>query len=263
MLNKAPERKADVVVLDLEDGVHPDEKERARDRVRLALDTIDFGATEVFVRVNSRDTSWGEDDLAMVRGADTVPSGVVLPKAEDESEVSKASHKLSGRAPLFLMIETAAGVLRAPRLAAIDVVRGLLFGAADYRESMRAGRSPDETELHFARAQVVHAARAAGIEAFDTPWFAYKDLDGLEASAKRARLMGMDGKTAIHPAQVDIIRRVFTPTEAEVARAREIVAVMEEALSQGRNVAVMGDEMVEALHLKGARRTLARAGESR
>jgi citrate lyase subunit beta/citryl-CoA lyase len=91
------------------------------------------------------------------------------------------------------MIETALGVLESRLLAAQPGVRGFLFGAADYRESIRAGRSPEETELLFARSSILHAARSTGIEAFDTPWFEYKDLEGLEASAQRARLLGFDG----------------------------------------------------------------------
>ena len=162
---------------------------------------------------------------------------------------------------MYLMIETAEGVLSVRELARRDDVAGLLFGAADYRESLRAGRSSAEDELQFARSQIVHAARAAGVEAFDTPWFEYKDLEALDVSARRARLLGMDGKAAIHPSQVDVIQRVFTPTEEEVARARRIVEVMKEALADGRNVGVLGNEMVEALHLKGAYRTLARAVE--
>ena len=134
-----------------------------------------------------------------------------------------------------------------------------MFGAADYRESLRAGRHPEELELHFARNQLLLAARAAGIDAFDTPWFEYKDTDGLERSARRVRQLGYDGKTAIHPKQVPVINEIFAPTASEIARASRIVAVMEEALSQGKHVATLNGEMVEALHLGEARRILQRA----
>ena len=103
---------------------------------------------------------------------------------------------------------------------------------------------------------MLHAARAAGVEAFDTPWFAFKDLDGLNKSAELARGLGFDGKTVIHPSQIPVINRVFSPTTDEIVRAREIVAVMERVLAEGRNVATLGNEMVEALHLKEARRIL-------
>lgn len=257
MMEKAGSRGADVLVLDLEDGVHPDHKDEARERVRSAYRRIDWGSSEVFVRANGLETAWGEKDLAMIAELD--PRAAILPKAEDAERIGKA-RSLAGSVPLFLMVETAGGVLRAPELAGLAGIEGLLFGAADYRESVRASRLPDESELLFARTEVLLAARAAGIEAFDTPWFEYKDLQGLEASAGRARGLGFDGKTAIHPSQVEIINRVFSPTPEEVERARRIIEVMEQAFAQGKNVATLGNEMVEALHLKEARRILTRVG---
>jgi citrate lyase subunit beta/citryl-CoA lyase len=258
MMEKAGSRGADVLVLDLEDGVHPDHKDEARSMVREAYRRIDFGGSEVFVRANAMDTSWMEADLAMLEGLR--PDGVVLPKVESASVVVTFEKRLSG-VPLFLMIETARGVVESGALARLPGVRGLLFGAADYRASLRAGRLGDESELLCARMSVLHAARAAdpAVEAFDTPWFEYKDLEGLGSSARRARSLGFDGKTAIHPGQVETINRVFSPTPAEVERAQAIVEVMERALADGRNVATLGSEMVEALHLAEARRILERA----
>lgn len=257
MMEKAGSRGADVLVLDLEDGVHPDQKNRARELVGEALGGVDFGGSEVWVRVNAAASPWFRDDVSMA--ARTRPAGAILPKAEEGGAVERLAGPLAG-VSLFLMIETALGVLEAKSLARAPGVRGLLFGAADYRESLRAGRSRDESELLYARGSILHAARASGIEAFDTPWFEYKDLEGLEASARRARLLGFDGKTAIHPSQVPDINRIFSPTPEEIDRARGIVEVMEKAFTEGRNVATLGNEMVEALHLAEARRILARAG---
>lgn len=257
-MTKAGERGADVVVLDLEDGVHPDLKLTARAQVQSALARLSFGSSEVLVRANALDTPWGAEDVAMI--AEARPRGAVLPKCESPSVVHEVAVRLAPNVPLFLMIETATGVLRAPELARVDNVRGLFFGAADFREDIRASATPDETEILHARSHVVLAARAAGIDALDTPWFVYKDLEGLRASAERARKLGFDGKTAIHPSQLEVIHEVFTPSEAEIARARRIVSVMEGAASEGRNVATLDDEMVEALHLKGARRVLRQAG---
>jgi citrate lyase subunit beta/citryl-CoA lyase len=256
MLEKAASRGADVLVLDLEDGVHPDQKELARRQVGDAVAGIDFGDSEVWVRVNVAASPWFSADLSMVAKAH--PAGAILPKAEGSATVEQMAQALPG-IPLFLMIETAGGVLEAPVLARHLAVRGLLFGAADYRESLRAGRSSEEWELLYARSAILHAARASGIDAFDTPWFEYKDIAGLEASARRARLLGFDGKTAIHPDQVPTLNLVFSPTPEEVERARGIVEVMEKALAEGRNVATLGNEMVEALHLAEARRVLARS----
>ncbi len=257
MMSKAGARGADVLVLDLEDGVHPDSKASARDQVRQALDKFDWGDSEIFIRANGLDTAWGEEDVDMI--AQARPQGAILPKAESSKTVASVVGALGPSVPLFLMIETATGVLEARALARMHNVGGLLFGAADYRKNMRAGPLPDESELLFARGQVLHAARAAGIEAFDTPWFEYKDLRGLEASAHRARQMGFDGKSAIHPSQVPVINRVFSPTAEEMTRARRIIEVMRRAMAEGKNVATLDDEMVEALHVEEARRVLRRS----
>lgn len=255
-MEKAGSRGADVLVLDLEDGVHPDQKEEARGILARALGRIDFGDSEVWVRVNSVSSPWFHEDLSMV--AEARLGGVILPKVESLEAIEPLAGAVPGLA-LFLMIETALGILESRVLAGHPAVRGLLFGAADYRESMRAGRSAEESELSHARSAILHAARASGVEAFDAPWFEYVDLEGLEASARRARLLGFDGKTAIHPSQVPTLNRAFSPTPEEIERARGIVEVMEKAFAQGRNVATLGNEMVEALHLAEARRVLARA----
>jgi citrate lyase beta subunit len=256
MLRKAGQRGADVLVVDLEDGLHPEAKDRARAELPRRLREIDFGPSEVLLRVNGLATPWGEPDLELA--AEERPAGVVLPKCEDPELVARADRRL-GELPLFLMIETPTGVARAAELARAPRVRGLLFGAADFRAAMRASQDPDESELLVARSLIVLAARAAGIEAFDTPFFAYQDLPGLRRSAERARLLGFDGKTAIHPSQVAPIHEVFTPGEAEVLRARRVLAALEAAVRDGRGVATLDGEMLEALHGREAERTLARA----
>ena len=264
MMAKAGARGADVLVLDLEDGVHPGSKALARDQVRQALEKFakyDWGDSEIFIRANGLDTPWGRDDIDMI--ADVRPKGAILPKAESSKRAATVVEALGASVPLFLMIETATGVLEARALARVHNVGGLLFGAADYRKDMRAGPLPDESELLFARSQVLHAARAAGIDALDTPWFQYKDLGGLEASAYRSRQMGFDGKAAIHPSQVPVINRVFSPTAEEIKRARRIVDVMQRAMAEGKNVATLDNEMVEALHVEEARRVLSRSEELR
>jgi citrate lyase subunit beta / citryl-CoA lyase len=258
MVRKAGTRGADVLILDLEDGVVPEAKDAARRDLPDLCSGVDFGTSEVLVRVNAPGTQWYERDLDMVRSVR--PAGVVLPKAREAEEIRLVDEALGKTTPLYLMLETVDGVLEARVLASASPrVAGLLFGAADYRESLRAGRLPGEAELAFARSQIVHAARAAGAEAFDTPWFEITDLHGLEASARLARGLGFDGKAAIHPAQVSAINAAFAPTREEVARARAIVEALARAREGGRPVAVVGGEMVEALHLREARRTLGRA----
>lgn len=258
MVRRAGSRGADVLILDLEDGVHADRKDAARAGLAALLREVDFGGAELLLRVNALGTPWCEADLAAARGLPL--GGVVLPKVAAAASVAVVDAALAGSMALFVMIENVAGVLAAREIAAGSPrVAGLLFGAADYRESLRARRLADEAELAFGRSQVLHAARAVGASAFDTPWFEYRDADGLEASARRARGLGFDGKTAIHPAQVAVINRVFAPTPGEIERARAVVAALERAAAEGRGVATVGDEMVEALHRAEAERTLALA----
>ena len=255
MLRKAGSRGADVLIVDLEDGVLPEAKDAARARAERLWAEVGRGPAETFLRVNAPGVPWHEDDLAAA--ARVRPNGVVLPKSEEPARVDRVAERLAG-VPLFPMIETARGVLAAAELARASGVAGLVFGAADFRASIRAGRDPEETELLVARSTLVLAARAAGILAFDTPFFDPRDAAGLEASAGRARLLGFDGKTCIHPAQAAVVNRVFTPTAAEVERARAVVLALEAAAREGRAVATVGGEMGEALHGAEARRTLAR-----
>jgi citrate lyase subunit beta/citryl-CoA lyase len=259
MLRKAGSRGADVLIVDLEDGVLPDAKQAAREQARRLWPGLDFGESEALLRVNGAGSPWQEADLEAA--AAIRPDGVVLPKCEEPSAVSAVAGRLTGT-PLFLMVETARGVLAAPELARVGGVAGLLFGAADFRASIRASRDPDESELLVARSRLVLAARAAGALVFDTPFFDYRDEAGLERSARRARTLGFDGKTAIHPGQVGVLARVFAPTAAEVERARAVVAALDAAAREGRGVATVDGEMVEALHGAEARRTLAMASKA-
>ena len=255
MLRKARTRGADAVIVDLEDGVLPEAKAAARARLEQLWPDLDLGVAEALVRVNPPGTPWHDADVdaaARVR-----PAGVVLPKCEEPALVETVARRL-GKLPLFLMVETARGVLAAAELARATHVVALVLGGADFRASVRARRQDDEAELLVARSTLLLAARAAGVEVIDTPYFDYRDEAGLESSARRARALGFDGKTAIHPGQVAVLNRVFAPGEDEVVRARRIVEALDDAARQGRGVATVDGEMVEALHAREARRTLAR-----
>jgi len=256
MLRKAGQRAADVLILDLEDGVLPEAKDQARERLARLYRELDFGRSEALVRLNAPASAWGAGDLEMA--AALRPAGVVLPKCEDPARIEQVERGL-GDLPLFPMIETALGVVNAVALARLPRVAGLIFGAADFRESLRAGRHPEELELLHARSQILLAARAAGRQAFDTPYFDYRDTDGLRRSAERARLLGFDGKTAIHPGQVGELNEAFAPQAAEIDRARRVVSALDAAAAAGRGVATLDGEMIEALHARAARRTLAQA----
>jgi citrate lyase subunit beta/citryl-CoA lyase len=257
MLQKAGARGADVLIVDLEDGVLPSAKEAAREQAQRLWRGLDFGGAEPWLRVNGAGTPWVHADTETARAI--APAAVVLPKCEDPGVVETISRRLPD-VPLLLMVETAAGVLAAAALARVPGVAGLVFGAADFRASVGARRTPDEEELLVARSTLVIAARAAEIRAFDTPYFDLADTEGLERSARRARALGFDGKTAVHPAHLTPIHAAFAPTPAEVERARAVLRALEQAARGGRGVAVVAGEMVEPLHAAEARRTLALAG---
>ena len=258
MLRKAGTRGADVLIVDLEDGVLPSAKEAAREQAQRLWRGLDFGGAEPWLRLNGAGTPWVYADAETARSVE--PAAVVLPKCEDPGVVETIARRLPD-VPLLLMVETAAGVLAAAALARVPGVAGLVFGAADFRASIAARRTPDEDELLVARSTLVIAARAAEIRVFDTPYFDFADTEGLERSARRARTLGFDGKTAIHPAQVEPIHAAFAPTPAEVERARAVLRALEQAARDGRGVAVVDGEMVEPLHAAEARRTLALAAD--
>jgi citrate lyase beta subunit len=257
MLRKAGSRGADVLIVDLEDAVLPAAKDVAREQALRLWRTLDFGGSEAWLRVNGSGTHWHFADVDAARHL--APAAVVLPKSEEPGVVETVARRLPD-VPLLLMVETAAGVLAAPELARVPGVAGLLFGAADFRASIGARRDPDEAELLLARSTLVLAARAAEIRVFDTPYFDFADAAGLARSAQRARMLGFDGKTAIHPAQIQPIHEAFAPTPEEIARARRVLSALEAAAREGRGTAAVDGEMVEPLHAAEARRTLARAG---
>lgn len=288
MIEKAPERGADGLILDLEDGVHPRWKEAARAGLAAAYRTLTDAGVSVAVRLNAPDTNWWRNDLRAAReaGFDTV----VIPKAEDDRAVESAAS--AGIPRVFLMIETAPGVARVFDLArSSPAVRGLLFGSADYTlslgrrrgvpgdpsprfplvrparepapgdeslpgEAPLPGDDPADPTLEFARQRILLAARAAGISAWDAPHFAFRDEAGTRRAARRAARAGFEGMTAVHPAQIPLIHEAFAPTPAERRWAERVVAAFESVETRGEAVAELDGELIERLHLEQARRLL-------
>ena len=256
MVAKAASRRADVLVLDLEDGVHPSQKDAARERLHESRAALAGAGAVVALRTNAPEGAAGQADLeaAATAGFDAV----LLPKAASGETVRVARDLLGRAAPLWLMIETAPGAANVFDLARIPGVEGLVFGSADYRLSLGARMRQGESELDFVRQRILLAARAAGIRCWDAPWFAFRDLEGLRASARRAAGTGFDGKSAVHPAQVPVIHEAFAPTAEERAWAQRVVRVMEDAAARGVAVMELDGELLEELHLRQARRLLAR-----
>lgn len=256
---------ADCAVLDLEDAVAPDRKAEARDVVHRVLASTPAGGgrrAERCVRVNPARTPHHEADLDLVIAAR--PECVVLPKAEDPADVQHVAARLAAadlHPALVLICETALGVLNAPLLAgASGHVEALTFGAEDFAADVGARRSPSNHEVHTARSMVVMAAAARRVAAIDQVYTDYKDFDGLERDTVEGRDLGYRGKQVIHPAQVEVVHRAYTPTPDEVARAR---AVVDGDAKHGGAVFSLDGRMIDRPLVEQARYVLAVAEASR
>jgi citrate lyase subunit beta/citryl-CoA lyase len=257
---------ADEVVLDLEDAVVAALKDEARVAVGDALGG-EWMAESVAVRVNAIGSAWCHADLMALAASGRERVTAVLPKVEAVADLAFADRLLAGAEAaagrttpvrLIALVETAAGLAAAAEIArASERLDGLVLGYADLAASL--GRT-GPADWGFAQESVLVAARAAGIQAIDGPYLGTRDDDDLRASALHARTLGYDGKWAIHPAQLDALRETFTPTEQEVADAREVLDALERAAADGAGAVAAGGQMLdEALGLS-ARRVLARAG---
>jgi citrate lyase beta subunit len=251
-VEKARTLPADVLILDLEDAVAPDSKVSAREAALAAL-AQGFGAREAGLRVNGLTTPWAEADFAAA--AASAAAFVVVPKLERAEDAARAV-ALAGGKPVYAMIETPRAVLHAEGIADTEGVAALVAGFADLAKDLRAMPGPARAPLLHAASQIDLAARAAGRLAFDGVFTGLDDTAGLEAEAAQALAWGFDGKTCIHPSQLEPVNRLFTPTEAEVDHARGLVAAHESAMAEGKAVATFKGRMVEILHVLEAKRTL-------
>ena len=253
-LDKARGLAADAIILDLEDAVAPAEKPAARDTLRAALGQ-DFGGRARIVRINGLDTEWGRDDAAaFATGADAV----LVPKVSRPQDLDAVA-ALTGETPLWAMMETALGMLNAAAIAAHPRLQGMVMGTNDLAKELNSRNRPDRLPMQTGLGLCLLAAKAHGRVIVDGVFNAFKDDDGLRAECEQGRDMGFDGKTLIHPAQLDIANAAFAPTEAEVDLSRRQIEAYEAAIAEGKAVAVVDGRIVENLHVETARKTLARA----
>lgn len=245
---------ADSIMFDLEDSVSMSEKDAARMLVYEALQTQDYGDSELVIRVNGIDTPYFNNDVyAMVKAGIEV---VRLPKVEsaqmmlDLVKVVEEAEKKFGREPgsthVMAAIESAKGVLNAPEIAAsTDRMIGLALSAEDYTTDMKTHRYPDGAELEFARNMILHAARAAGIAAFDTVFTNMNDVEGFQRETEHIHELGFDGKSLVNPRQIDWVNKVYEPTKKEIENALDVEAAIEEAHQKGSGVISMSGQMVD------------------
>jgi citrate lyase beta subunit len=256
---KARTLPADGVILDLEDAVQPAAKAEARAAAAAAARAGGWGGRRLFLRVNGIDTEWHRDDVRAATGGGF--AGLVVPKVDDALGARAVVAEAAGL-PVLAMIETPAGVINAPAIAAVPGICGLIAGMADLAKALRCGADPERRPLLYSLSAIVLAARAGGIACYDGVYTAIHDEAGFRAEAAQGRMLGFDGKTLIHPSQVAPCNEVFAPTEAEIADARAMIAAYEAALAQGRGVATWAGQMVEVLHVEQARALLARAAQA-
>lgn len=259
-LEKAKTIDADTLVFDLEDAVAPAAKAEARELVAAALSSGDYGHRELVVRINGTDTNWWRDDLVAI-GAGT-PSAVLLPKVENTTVLHKVSeemvwHSTDATCDFWVMLETPLGFLRAEDIATShDRLTTFVIGTNDLVKELRARHTTGRQAVMPALGIALLAARAHGLTVLDGVFNDFKDEDGFEFECAHARDMGFDGKTLIHPSQVEAANRIFAPSPAELDQARRMIRAFEAAHAEGKGVTVLDGRMIEELHVAEARRTV-------
>lgn len=256
---------ADAVIFDLEDAVSPAEKDAARILVRNTMRYMDFRGCEIIVRINSIDTPYWQQDLDTILPCK--PSLILLPKTGSAEDVRQAEVYMTGleeklglekhTVGLMPLIETALGVENAFTIAtASGRVKALFLGAEDLTADLQCVRTKEGREIEYARTRLVVAARAAGVEVYDTPFTDVNDDEGIWTDARLAKALGFNGKASISPRHVEVINSVFSPTEKEVDYAYEVMEAIEMAKRQGKGAIALHGKMIDAPIVARAQRTI-------
>ena len=260
-IEKARSLPCDAVILDLEDAVAPEAKDMARAQAIEAVAAGGFGAREVIIRVNGLDTPWGGDDLAAAAKAG--PDGILVPKVNDAADVARYDAEIASapaKTRLWAMIETGRSLFRLDEIAAAGAFSRLsvwVMGTNDIAKEMRARQTPGREPFHAALGLSVAAARAYGLVILDG---VYNDIDndtGFEAICEQGVDFGFDGKTLIHPRQVEICNRVFSPSDADITFARAVIQAFAQPDNANKGAIRVEGRMAERLHLAQADRLVA------
>lgn len=260
-LEKAQGLDCDAIIFDLEDAVAAEEKAAARTLLARILAEADFGDRARIVRVNGLDTPWGREDVlafAKAIGAGAQVDAILVPKVSSPADLDAVADLVPG-VPLWAMMETAAAMLNAAAIAAHPRLGGMVMGTNDLAKELGSRFRPDRLPMQAGLGLCLLAAKAFGRIIVDGVYNAFKDEDGFRAECAQGRDMGFDGKTLIHPAQLEIANEAFAPSEAEIDLARRQIAAFDEAGRAGQGVAVVDGKIVENLHVVTARQVLARA----
>ena len=254
----------DSIMLDLEDSVTMAEKDTARLLVYNALKTIDYGDTEMVVRINPLNTPYGKKDIEAVvkAGVDVIR----MPKTETAEEVIEVEREIErvereigclGRTQIMAAIESALGVVNAYAIAtASKRMMGIALGAEDYSANLKTQRTPEGSELLLARETIVVAARAAGIDALDTVYSNLNDMETFRNEVEAIKKLGFDGKSIINPRQIEVVNEVFAPKEKDIQKSLTILAAIKEAEKKGSGVIAVNGKMVDRPVVLRAQRTI-------
>ena len=254
----------DSIMLDLEDSVTMAEKDAARLLAYQALKTVDYGNTEMVVRINPLNTPYGKKDIEAVvkAGVDVIR----MPKTETAEEVVEVEREIErverelgcvGRTKIMAAIESTLGIVNAYAIAtASPRMMGIALGAEDYCANLKAQRTPGGDELRLARETIVVAARAAGIDALDTVYSNLNDMETFRQEVEYIKTLGFDGKSIINPRQIEVINEVFAPKEKEITKARAIIAAIKEAEAKGSGVIALNGKMIDRPVVIRAQRTI-------
>ena len=261
-LEKAKSIDADCLILDLEDSVAPDKKAEARGQVAAAVAAGGYGKREVIIRINGLFTPWGAEDMAMAAKAG--PDAVLVPKLNDAGDLANAAQFLvnvggGGKTRIWAMIETPLSIFNLRDMVASHEANGLqclVLGTNDLAKDMRAGSGGQRLALVPALTMAVLAAHAFGLDVIDGVHNDVKDAAGFRSECEEGRMLGMDGKTLIHPDQVATCNAVFSPSQAEIAWAEKVVAAFNLPENAGKGVILVEGRMVERLHLAMAERVM-------
>lgn len=255
-LEKAREIAADAIIFDLEDAVAPDEKVAARAVLARFLTEVDYGPRLRIVRINGFDTVWGRED-ALAFGAHPGVDAVLVPKVNGPAELDAVAAVVAK--PLWAMMETAAGMLNAATIAGHGRLEGMVMGTNDLAKELGARARADRLPLQAGLGLCLLAAKVHGRVIVDGVYNAFKDEAGLRVECAQGRDMGFDGKTLIHPLQVEICNEVFAPSAEEIELAKRQIAAFNAAQAEGQGVAVLDGRIVENLHVVSAQAVLAKA----
>ena len=254
-LDKARGLGVDAIIFDLEDAVSVDDKTASRMILAEALNAGGYGARMKIIRINAFDTPWGLDDAqaAVSMGADAI----LLPKVSALADLD-ALAQITGDVPLWAMMETPQGMLNAASIASHPKLQGMVMGTNDLAKELQTRHRTDRLPLQTSLGLCLLAAKAHELAIVDGVYNAFKDDEGLKIECEQGRDMGFDGKTLIHPAQIDVTNAAFSPTDKEVELARRQIDAFQAAEAAGQGVAVVDGKIVENLHVATARDTLAK-----